>query len=503
MKKICLLVVCIIAAIISKSISAQSAELLPSTVRVGIHFDNSARNLYQLSSNGGFKVMLSDGQEKFTVMTFSDRLVEVFTDDLNNFTCLRDNFKDIQSALEFVSILDRQGSDIFLLYDESWAVFAKTDASKITSNDIYLAVKGNSSNPGLLIPFKTQQPVFFISTSSDGLIAVEGRRYRGMLKLTPAGGRNIQVVNELGLQEYLYGVVPLEISPSWHEEVLKAQAVAARTYAIANMSKWGKYGFDVCANSGDQLYGGYDVENVRTNKAIDETEGQIIIYNDKPIMAFYHADSGGRTEACKDVFSIDLPYLQSVDEIFYENSPHSEWKEILSLKDISNCVNSAIQNIGEIRQISVLERSQTGRVTKLLLKGSISEVVLEKGQIRSVLGLKSNLFDILEEETFSLVAVSGENVKKSIQLNDKNIITSQGQSPFSGREAFLLAAETSKSIKYDGPDGIYTFQGRGYGHGVGMSQWGAKTMAEKGYNYVDILLHYYKNTQIKNIAEVY
>ncbi|NLZ53633.1 MAG: SpoIID/LytB domain-containing protein [Thermoanaerobacteraceae bacterium] len=500
MRKYFLLYLCFIALIITPA-TVQSAELFPAEVRVGLYYDSSARNLYQLTSDNGFNVMINNGQENFTVMTFSDKLLKVYSTDLNAFSLISNDFKDKQGALEYASKLEQDGVETYLLFDGSWSVLAKTNEHKSSNSGTFLAVKGDTKLPGLLIPFKLQKPVIFTSTSPEGLIAIEGRRYRGMLEMTQAHGSNIQVVNELGLQEYLYGVVPKEITPSWHEEVLKAQAVAARTYTIVNLSKWEKYGFDVGAGTGDQVYGGYDAEHLRTNKAVDETAGQIILYNDKPIMAFYHADSGGRTETCEDVFSADLPYLQPVDDIFYANSPHSQWETTLTLKDISNRASSVLRNIGEIRQISIVERSQAGRVKKLLLKGSQGEAVLEKSQIRNILGLKSNYFDILGGNAISVVAVFGENIKENIQLESKSVITGQGQTIFSRGEAFILAADTSKIIKSQGLEDAYTFRGLGYGHGVGMSQWGAKAMAENGYNYVDILLHYYKNTQIKTLAE--
>lgn len=499
MRKYFLLFLCIILIIFPRV--AQSAELLPAKIRVGLYYDSSALNSYRLISDNGFKVMISNRDENFTVMTFSDKLLKVYTDDLDAFTLLKDNIKDKQDALEYTFKLEKDGVETFLLFDGSWSVWAKAGNNRFSDSGTFLVVKGETKNPGLLLPFNVQQPVFFENASPDGLIAVEGLRYRGKLKVTPAGGKNIQVVNELGLEEYLYGVIPLEITPSWHEELLKAQAVAARTYTIANLAKWEKYGFDIGANSSDQVYGGYDAENARTNKAVDETAGQIIVYDNEPIMAFYHADSGGRTEACKDVFSTDLPYLQPVDDVFSADSPYSEWEITLTLKDISSRVSSAIQNIGDIRQISIEERSQAGRVKKLHLKGSLGETIIEKGQIRSVLGLKSNFFDILGGQNISVTVFSGENANKNIQLEGKCVITDQGMTVFSSGQAVLLAAEKSRVVKSQGSEGTLTFKGKGFGHGVGLSQWGAKAMAENGYNYVDILLHYYKNTQIKNINE--
>ena len=118
------------------------------------------------------------------------------------------------------------------------------------------------------------------------------------------------MVNSLPLQHYLYGVVPREVNPGWHMEVLKAQAVAARNFAVVNLNKHGAYGFDVCSGTDCQVYGGLDSESPSTNAAVDETCGQMIYYQGKPITAFYHASSGGYTENLRTCGASHCPILK-------------------------------------------------------------------------------------------------------------------------------------------------------------------------------------------------
>ena len=485
-------------------IKGQSMELVPTKIRVGLFYNSSARGSYRLYSDTGFKVGFKTKQEDFIVMNFSDKLLEVYSTDLIDFASKKNNIKDKRDALEYATQLAQDDVESYLFFDGSWSVWAKVSNKDKSSSSLGLiAVKGNIKDPGLLLPCMMERPVFFAGTDPAGLIAIEGRRYRGILEMVQADKGNIQVVNELGLEEYLYGVIPKEMSPNWHGEVLKAQAVAARTYTVANLSKWDKYGFDIGANSGDQVYGGYDAEDSRTNRAVEETQGQVILYDDKPITAFYHADSGGRTEACKDVFGSDLPYLQPVDDIVRANSPHSEWEISLSAKDTSERAKSVAHNIGEIREISIIERSLAGRVKKILLKGSLGDKIIENSEIRNIFGLKSNFFDVFGGTSIPVVSVSGEGAQKDIQLKGNSIITGQGPVNLSNVYVSILGAEISKIIRLQTAGDTYIIRGRGYGHGVGMSQWGAKAMAENGYNYMEILLHYYKNVEIKGSNEAF
>jgi stage II sporulation protein D len=488
----------IFMTVIMTPIKGQSMELAPTKIRVGLFYNNSARDSYRLSSDTGFRVGFKTGQELYKVMNFSDKSLEIHSADLIDFASKKNNIKDKRDALEYATQLAQDNVESYLFFDGSWSVWAKiSNKDKSSSSLGLITVKGNSKDPGLLIPCTMDRPVFFADTDPAGLIAIEGRRYRGILEMVQADKGNIQVVNELELEEYLYGVIPKEMPLNWHTEALKAQAVAARTYTIANLSKWQKNGFDIGASSGDQVYGGYDAEDVRTNRAVDETKGQIILYDNKPITAFYHADSGGRTEACKDVFGSDLPYLQPVDDIVRTNSPHSEWELCLSAKDISERVKSAQKYIGEIREISIIERSPTGRVKKILLKGTLGDTIIENSHIRNIFQLKSNFFEVFGGTSIPVVSVSGEEAKRDIQLKANNIITGQGPAILSNGYVSILGAEMSKNIKFTTVSDTYIIRGRGYGHGVGMSQWGAKTMAENGYNYMEILLHYYKNVDIK------
>ncbi|MBU1487467.1 SpoIID/LytB domain-containing protein [bacterium] len=284
--------------------------------------------------------------------------------------------------------------------------------------------------------------------SSGTYLTVNNRRYRGKIRLLHREDGLFNVINELPVEEYLYGVIKYEISPAWPIESVKAQAVAARTYALKHLGKHGLKGFDLLSSPADQAYGGMEAEDPRATQAVDETRDEIISYKDEIINAVYHADSGGVTEDDLFVWSDDEPYLTPVKDSFGQDSPHRSWSAILSLGRIRENLNkNTAYEIGQIESIEVAEYSPSGRVAALRINHSYG-------------------IDRIRSNTFR------------IALNPGII-----------RSTFFKL----KTL----PDSEVEFEGNGWGHGVGMSQWGARDMASLGYTYQDILKHYYKGVEIE------
>lgn len=487
---------------------AQGSEAnitIPNKIKVGLYYGSSSRDSYELSSDVGFVVGTMQNKNPFTAVSFFDKLLEVCSASSSNFTPVKSGISDRETAAEYATKLINRGTKCYLFFDNSWSVWADNNLNNSNAVSDLIVIKGDSKSPAVILPVSAKSPVFFASLDPKTPISIEGKRYRGMLEMTTYG-KLIQVVNELSLDEYLYGVVPCEMPSNWDIEALKAQTVAARTYAVANLGKWQNCGFDVSSGSSDQVYGGFNAETVRTNQAVDQTSGQILVYNGKPITAFYHADSGGRTEACKDVFGIDLPYLQPVDDIVPSQSPYETWQ--ISLDELSERYNSyASSSIGDIREIAIAETTLAGRAKKLLLKGAKQEAVLSSDDIRNLLQLKSNYLDIARDQTavpaanLELAVLSGDGSKKNIRLSGINILSQQGINHTKGDCAVISAEGIAKKLNssyvtLDTADNTYVISGHGSGHGVGMSQWGAKAMAENGYSYIEILYHYYTGVEI-------
>lgn len=279
---------------------------------------------------------------------------------------------------------------------------------------------------------------------------INGQPYFGGLKLI-AIKNNLVVINVVTVEEYLRGVLPKEMSPSCNKEALKAQAVAARTFALKNRKRHQSEGYDLCSSVHCQSYDGVEMLDKRTDEAIASTFGEVLYYNDKLIEAPFHTDSGGITENAVDVWGTDFPYLRATTEIEKETMP---WKVGFTFEEFSKKLAESGYKVGDVKFVKVTnleigkvnnDRSSSGRVKSLSIVGSGGEIKLTGNEMRNIFGLKSTLFD---------VGINGEAI----------VIT-----------------------------------GYGWGHGVGMSQNGAQAFAEHGHSYDKILAHYYKDTKIKRL----
>ncbi|MBN2160282.1 MAG: SpoIID/LytB domain-containing protein [Spirochaetes bacterium] len=279
-------------------------------------------------------------------------------------------------------------------------------------------------------------------------LLLNGAPYRGGFIITAIKGE-LFVVNKLKIDEYLMSVVPGEIPADWNEEALKAQAIAARTYAYYHLLKAGKVEslYDLDATTSFQVYRGMSEEKQRTSEAVAATAGEIIVYENKPILSFFHSTCGGKTADDKYVWKgNNLPYLKGVSCGFCSDSTKYSWETRLSLAEIRKGLQHKYPGIGAIRSINFKKRQ--GRVTLVSIRHS-------KGRI-AVPGNTFRLF--FPDDKIRSLYFSSKKIRNGIVLS-----------------------------------------GHGWGHGVGMCQWGARGMAKEGYGYKKILLHYYTNVNISSI----
>jgi len=276
--------------------------------------------------------------------------------------------------------------------------------------------------------------------SSDGIkvlpegktrIYIDDRQFRGNIDIIKdEKKKSLFVVNHIDVEDYLYGVLYHEVSHRWPMEVLKAQAIAARTYALyEKLVTKNKY-FDLVSNVYSQVYGGRTSEKGRTTKAVNLTIGQVLTYDGKIFPTYYHATCGGRTADASTIWNINIPTLRSRVCNFCKNSPHYRWKKKLTL---------------DYSSIEVLERDESGRALDLLLKNKAKDSKSTGNKFRLLVG--------------------------------PNIIRS-----------------TNFEVKKKGK--LFIFDGRGWGHGIGMCQWGAYTMARKGWAVEEILQYYYPGAEV-------
>lgn len=350
--------------------------------------------------------------------------------------------------------------------------------------------------------------VSLVAGDAKNPLLVNRKKYRGALTvLLNSGKKNLNVVNTLPLEQYLYGVVAKEVLPLWPDEAIKAQAVAARSFALYSMEN-GKYpNFDIRANELGQVYGGLSAEHANTSKLVDATSGIAALYDGAPIQAVFHSSGGGYTEAASAVWGKDIPYLQAVPD-YDQDSPKYAWTRTFTKAQLTRLLSQGGYELGDLQGIRLSvrtpapmrwtpDRGVSGRVKRLTFVGSKKNVTFTGTQVRSLLDLNSTLFDVqigLERpKELDVTITNGYGYpigKKTIPIGDGKKDVPDGASV--GDMRLFSNVDGEKAI----------FIGNGFGHGVGLSQWGARGMAlQKGKknNYRTILSHYYRGITIKQV----
>jgi stage II sporulation protein D len=342
---------------------------------------------------------------------------------------------------------------------------------------------------------------------SGGILYLENVPYRDGIMLPAKSNNTLTVINYLTIEHYVYGVLNSELGYSNPEEALKAQAVAARSYAELNLGKHSADGFDLCASTHCQVYKGYSEEYKATNEATDETSGEMIYYGGKPVTAFYYKNSGGYTQNAEDVWTYSFPYLKSVKD---EYCPSYPWSTSLSFDSIRSKLEAAGYNPGSIQSVSISNSNSTGAVAELKITGSNTAVCLTKEKIRNVLGatiIKSNMFTLSNGDTatgssswkisngFDLVSPGSKIYVVNGSGNVKQFADGDPFYGHNGTSTASLGNNGSQAATVTG--GTVNFSGYGYGHGVGMPQDSAIEMAKKGFTYNEILKYYYTGIEIK------
>ena len=338
------------------------------------------------------------------------------------------------------------------------------------------------------------------------------RRYRGRLQFLVRRGQ-VQVINHIGIETYLTSVVGSEMPHRWPLPALQAQAVAARTYALRQCGKAGD--FDVKASVSSQVYLGVESETPSTIEAVESTRSLVLVHAGRLINAVFHSSSGGATEPSGEVWRNQLPYLVSVAD-HDQHSPVHRWNKRFD----DDALRDLFRETGGVKRLQVLKTSSTGRVRTARVQGPRGSLVLTGRELRKRLGLKSTMvqFELIngstESATASAIATAQTAPQAATQAAPPLIGLWQDSasgpdtsSSSSGRLASLLPPPPLPPLNpsaFNQPrprlrvgEVVLEARGQGFGHGVGMSQWGAHGLALQGADFRQILLHYYRGAEIR------
>jgi len=289
----------------------------------------------------------------------------------------------------------------------------------------------------------------FIKPYYPESIAINGRIFRGDIQIIKDDTK-LTVVNHIGLEDYIKGISVRETSHYWPLDSLKAEVIVFRTFALYKMQESARKDFDLTCDVYSQVYSGRAAERYRINKAADETRGLVLTYRGKIFPAFYHATCGGNTEDAALFWKIDIPPLKGVVCKFCQGSPHFKWHSVLTRNEIRDALVKGGYKIDYVKDIAILGRDKSGRITDLKITTGKKDIKISGRDFRDAVGA-----NVIKSTNFQ------------VNIIDEDVV----------------------------------FEGFGWGHGVGLCQWGAYFMAKEGYDYKQILAYYYPGSEISSIAK--
>ncbi|MCL2565042.1 MAG: SpoIID/LytB domain-containing protein [Defluviitaleaceae bacterium] len=426
-----------------------------------------------------------------------------------------------------------------LLERGTWGVYAGPFGSRAEAQNHAFANGGALVEPNgrrlalnsggqVLAVFENYRLTPFFADGRGGKININGSYYRGYLDAHRSGS-NITPVNVVNIEEYLFSVVPSEMPASWHMEALKAQAVAARSYAYTTLGAHANQGFDLCNTEHCQVYWGMSRETEATTAAVLYTRGILAFFDGEIINAVYSSSSGGITDDSENVWIAASPYLRGRSDIY--DTTGREWTRTLTLTELTAIARANNYNIGNVTSMQITEISSTGRVLRVTLTGENGTINLERERIRTFFGpsaggnlysrnFRIGSFALTVDGTVinttlnntSLIFTMSNTDTSQIEVGHLMVLGADGEIvPIIGRAANVQTAVGVQTLRASGGSAlppthinnvqvtggvasngyVITLIGRGWGHGVGMSQHGARGMAEAGYTFDEILKHYY------------
>ena len=427
------------------------------------------------------------------------------------------------SEVSSASLINFVGYGFYFGYFDSSRNFVKYPVDTATNvTSLYITVSGSTIK---VTSSATSETLYEVDCSVDPPLAVmpipgpgekcvtwfDYVKYYGAFEFNPISDCYMQVVNVLNIDDYLKGVVPEEMMPYWPLEALKAQAMCARNYVATHLNSHGS--FDVCNTICCQVYGGLTKASSATDAAVEQTSGLFVRYNGEICQTYYHATNGGATESSGNVWMTQLPYLVGrIDE--YDTTVYTgydNWSYTYTAEEITDILNSKGYYIGLVKSVTPTY-TETGNIYSLTFSdGSISHT-FSKSDARSIL-YSTKYGKYTHSQRFRITSASSSPTGLYINnganpLNDiGSVYAIGGKGDISkvaskGGNVSVLTGSGLKTVNASGSGVVQTgtsfiVTGSGWGHNVGMSQYGAKAMAEAGKTFEEIIKYYFYGVTIE------
>ncbi len=558
MKRNCLMLLCILVLLLGVGPAAHGEEEDRSLVLVGLAYGNNALDGANLANGegSGFRFGYLDEERNFWQMAYTEEKAISVVKTQNIWYGLDPNYSSnlksysdsltsdigvgcwhvglpvetvpasFEEALAQAESLGGFPAWISGTWEIRFGAYTSQGEAQAAADTMGGNTVGTSAYGVSVVKTGTSQILFQFDGGEDLSLAVNpgfddsvkaethfrGNRYYGIFQFIRNGGGDLTVVNALDMDDYVSCLLSQEMSSSWPMEALKAQAVCARNY-VENETRHRSAGFDVCENVHCQAYPGVGGSNERTAQAAAETAGLRAWYQGEPVKTYYYSSNGGGSEDVKNVWGSSIPYLCGVidpyEETISDKISYWNYTQTMTGTELNAKVQPYLQkkgyNCAAIVDFRITELTPTGNVKSILFTDANGKEwpFTQKGasDFRSVLGLRSIRYT---------VAKAGETVGGTYYTDGGNVLTSMNGVYAIGGDGstkkmtgnpyvitgsgiqFLPASSGGVSTG----ETVYTFQSSGWGHSVGMSQWGAYAMAQQGKTFDEILKFYYPGIEI-------
>ncbi len=551
MKKILsvLLILCLLLPVLPGTASARGYDPL---VKIGLQYDSAAMTAANLQNVSGMDtgyvfgyfdrdrefvpVYELEGETKITILkhahlwrtgsSYSDEEIRDCDEELGAYFIQVDDLFELEDALDLCRELRDEDFDAYpcAVLDgfrvrvgpystERKAEKDMDEVSDTAREDVVL--RGPSSTGYTVVTTGTCDILFQFDMLGEYNLGIspmseqtwfKGYKYYGGFEYYRVSGGDMNVINVVRLTDYVKGVIPYEMSPTWPIEALKAQALCAKSYTMNSLGKHGSKGFDLCNTTDCQVYYGTNNSNEITDSAVEDVEGLFVMYDEQICQTYYHASSGGYTEDVANIWGKEIPYLKAVEDIYLEST--RPFTHTLDLDDISWILQEKGYITQDVTDLYVSRYSAVGNVLALTVE-------LEDGSTKTFTGDRART--ALNSKTLGVTigshryTINGGSPEESVSINGMPVSIEGLYAQGDGRKAKKvdledgLVALTANGVedvtitqpeKVENTDGKYVISGTGSGHNIGLSQEGARSMAEAGFDYEEIIEFYFTGAKV-------